>query len=79
MDAARYLLIEGNEKLNISKTQAVRMEMANDLRNFADQIESGDRGVILIQTQEKVAGDGSVESQLYMTTHFPRKAEDKPK
>jgi hypothetical protein len=56
MDASKYALAKGNEELGVSKAQAVVMEIADALRDMADEIESGARIVTEIQTFERAQG-----------------------
>ena len=56
MDATRYTLAKGNPKLGITDGDAVRMEIANALRDMADEIEHKIRFVTSMQTFEQTEG-----------------------
>jgi hypothetical protein len=52
MDASKYVSALANQKLGVTQAQAIRMEIADALRDMADEIESGRRVVQEIQTFE---------------------------
>ena len=79
MDASRYIAAKGNEKLGISQKQAIRMEIANALRDMADQIEGGARLVQQIQTLEIVKANEPPSSVFTIQTSYRSEIPESPK
>jgi hypothetical protein len=73
MDAARYVRARADDKAKLGYSVAVRMAIAEDLRTLADEIESGDRLVNEIQTQEGARGSDPINSQLFIRSTMERK------
>jgi hypothetical protein len=71
MDAERYLSAKGDRKLGISDADAVRMAIANALRDMADEIEYKKRHVTGMQTFEQAQGGEPSISILHMTSIRP--------
>jgi Mrp family chromosome partitioning ATPase len=68
MDALRYAMAKGNRKLGISDADAVRMEIANALRDMADEIEHKMRLVTGMQTFEQTQDGLPPVSILHVTS-----------
>lgn len=73
MDAAKLVLAKGDKELNISDETAVCSAIASALRDMADEIESGDRVVNELQTQEMAHGSTHICSALYLKSTMQRK------
>ena len=54
MDASKYVAAHGDAKYGIDRDQAIRLQIANDLRDMADEIERGDRQIFEMHTAELV-------------------------
>ena len=72
MDASRYIAANGNDKIGLSTDQAVRMAIAIALRDMADEIEAGMRGVNTMQTYEQVVANEFPVSILHMVTQMAK-------
>ena len=54
MDASRLVNADGNDKLGLSREVVARMDLADAMRDMADEIEAGTRLVKELLTFEQV-------------------------
>ena len=73
MDAAKLVAAQANAEAKLDGQQAVRLAIANALRDMADEIESGDRIIADIQTQEVATGSERICSAVYIRSTMKRK------
>jgi hypothetical protein len=73
MDASRLVNMPGHDGLKINSQTSVRIAIADALRDMADEIESGDRIVSDIQTQEAATASERIRSSVYIVSNMKRK------
>jgi hypothetical protein len=72
MDALRYILAREDKAKGIDGAKAARMALADALRDLSDEIESGDRSILGVQTYEHVITGELPVSILHLTTRTER-------
>lgn len=72
MDASKYISATGDEKRHITDSQAIRIAIADSLRDLADEIETGTRAVSEIITFEKAQANQFPISILTLQTILRR-------
>lgn len=72
MDAMNYIVQKNAAAVTNDDRKAVRIALANALRDMADEIEAGVRLVTEIQTQESTKANMSAGSILFLRTVLKR-------
>lgn len=70
MDASKYVSAKGDRATKTTDIVAIRMAMANALRDLADEIEAGTRAVAEMQTFERVAANQHPTSILHVVSYL---------
>lgn len=75
MDASRLINIGGNADLNLSREAAARMDLADALRDVADEIEAGKRIVRELFTYEQIRSKECPVSILHVVSVLKKKVD----
>lgn len=76
MDASKLISTTAasiNGTSSVDTLKAVRIALATAFRDFADEVESGDRVITELQTQESVSGAGPFNSAMFVRSVMKRK------